>query len=176
MQKSRLEIVKEQAKEKLSEIIYTQLESAFTRNDIPEDMEIKMWISAMESYTGKKHVVNSPGMQIKYENFLLTLEDDIQKRGKEAILEVLDNRHEFEIDYGDPRIKKILKDHEDLLKEIKSEIKEFACWCVYKIYFENEWRRKHKNLLKKEKRRIKISSIYRDLINKKKWEEIIKRD
>lgn len=38
----------------------------------------------------------------------------------------------------------------------------------YLMMTENEWRRKHKNLLKKEKRRIKISSIYRDLINKKK--------
>lgn len=37
----------------------------------------------------------------------------------------------------------------------------------YLMLTENEWRRKHKNLLKKEKRRIKISSIYRDLINKK---------
>lgn len=37
----------------------------------------------------------------------------------------------------------------------------------YLMLTENEWRRKHKNLLKKEKRRIKISSIY-DLYKKNK--------
>lgn len=42
----------------------------------------------------------------------------------------------------------------------------------YLMLTENEWRRKHKNLLKKEKRRIKISSIYRDLINKKNGKKL----
>lgn len=35
-----------------------------------------------------------------------------------------------------------------------------------RIYFENEWRRKHKNLVKSERRRIKIRYIFSDFINK----------
>ena len=35
-----------------------------------------------------------------------------------------------------------------------------------RIYFENEWRRKHKNLVKSEYRRKKIRDIFNDFINK----------
>lgn len=54
----------------------------------------------------------------KYEKFLEGVELDIEKRGKEAIKEILDNI----ADITEPRIKKILQSHSDLLREIYFEM------------------------------------------------------
>ena len=132
MQKSKLETVKEQAKEKLAETMYSNLEGLLHGMSLPSNVERKIWISAMEDPEGESilpYWQRSADMYSKYEDFIVTLEDDIQKRGKDAILDVLDNKYEFHIDCKAPRIKKVLRNHQEMLIEIWAENKECGCGC-----------------------------------------------
>lgn len=119
---TKLESIKEQVKQKVGEKTFNKLSSLMDDCKIPSKVEIKMWQKVID---GDKldEWFNSPLMteeqQKKHDEFVAGLDEDIQKRGKVAILEVLDKYPNVQ----EPKLKSILLKHEDLLRELRSENK-----------------------------------------------------
>lgn len=100
MKKSRLETTKEEAKSKVSEELFSYTEDVINRLKLPSNAEVKVWEDFIKDPDGESFArqINKD----KYEKFLEGIEADIEKRGKEAIKDIIDNI----VDIREPRIKK----------------------------------------------------------------------
>lgn len=116
MEKSRLEKVKDEAKSKVSEELFSYTEDVLNRLKLSSHVEVKVWEDFIKDPDGCSFArqINKD----KYEKFLEGVELDIEKRGKEAIKDIIDNI----TDVSEPRIKKILQSHSDLLREVYFEM------------------------------------------------------